>query len=254
MNINDFEKPKKHPFGMLEGYNHAYEKESVLTVILRKCIEINNFTAIKTVHNHPTMVSDGLLEKIADRKYKLTKKSIGLLYSQYAKKMNNVLIQYKGGGYDGCFWEWNYAVVVDGEFHDIYSGGRKGCKTREDMDAFIKDARAIDYWLYDIYSKEELAEFAKESNEGHVISVAQFLTKFDIAVYIECDLCGKNIKAANCIPGGYKGAGGIAMQATEAICATCQIEKRCDRCDEIDESVNYEKNDDYLCEYCREEQ
>lgn len=84
MNINDFTKPKDHPYGMLDGYTNAYQKESVLAIILKKCIDVGDFVAIETSHSHPTMVNDGLLEKTTDRKYKLTKKAIGLLYSQYA--------------------------------------------------------------------------------------------------------------------------------------------------------------------------
>ncbi len=84
MQVTDFVMPDKHPFGMLQGYQHAAEKESVLAIILRECVQAGDFIPIKTVHEHPTMVSDGLLEEV-DGKYKLTKKAIGLLYSQYAR-------------------------------------------------------------------------------------------------------------------------------------------------------------------------
>lgn len=84
MQISDFTEPKSHPFGMLSGYEHASEKESVLAFMLSKCVEAGDFVAVTTTHSHPTMVSDGLLEEAGDHQYKLTKKAIGLLYSQYA--------------------------------------------------------------------------------------------------------------------------------------------------------------------------
>ena len=48
--------------------------------------------------------------------------------------MKDTLVQYKGGGYSGCFWEWNYGVFDDdGEFHVIFASGSKGCETAEEM-------------------------------------------------------------------------------------------------------------------------
>ena len=50
----------------------------------------------------------------------------------------NSLIQYKGGGYDGCFWEWNYAWFdARGHFHDIYSSGYKGCDTLDEVEGSV---------------------------------------------------------------------------------------------------------------------
>ena len=87
MNINDFNCPTKHPYNMCSGYANAYEKESLLVYILMQCIGAGSITAvIETKYHHDTMVKDGLLEQIGeDRKYRLTPKSIGLLYSFYGK-------------------------------------------------------------------------------------------------------------------------------------------------------------------------
>ena len=83
MNISDFRVPTEHPYNMLEGYQAAFEKEGVLAWILRACIESDCFQAVETKHSHPTMVEDGLLEKVAPKKYLLTEKAKGLLYSVY---------------------------------------------------------------------------------------------------------------------------------------------------------------------------
>ena len=84
MDISDFKMPEAHPFNMLEGYKRAYEKESVLALILIRCIKAGGIIPVQMAHNHPTMVKDGLLEKVANREYELTEKALGLLYSQYA--------------------------------------------------------------------------------------------------------------------------------------------------------------------------
>lgn len=89
LTIADFNKPKEHPFNMLDGYKHACEKEQTLRWLLNKCIEASDLdAAIETKHNHPTMVSDGLLETVGaiPLRYKLTRKAKGLLYAWYGNE------------------------------------------------------------------------------------------------------------------------------------------------------------------------
>lgn len=86
----DFNVPTSHPFGMLSGKvsSHTSEKESVLAYILGLSIEANpdSWEFVQTSNSHPTMVSDGLLvQDDGENLYKLTKLSIGLLYSFYGK-------------------------------------------------------------------------------------------------------------------------------------------------------------------------
>lgn len=87
LTIDNFEVPTQHPYGMLQGYSHASEKEQILALLLTWCHTENDLLASKEfIHSHPTMVEDGLLEEVAERTYKLTKKSIGLLYSVYGRE------------------------------------------------------------------------------------------------------------------------------------------------------------------------
>lgn len=87
MDINSFNEPTEHPFEMLDGYKHAMEKESVMRIILEKCFEAANLDeAVTTKHSHPTMVDDGLLERVGERQYRLTRKGKGLLYTVYGKE------------------------------------------------------------------------------------------------------------------------------------------------------------------------
>ena len=46
----------------------------------------------------------------------------------------NALTAYKGGGYDGCIWEWNYAYIdKQGRFRCLAATGVGGCRTREEL-------------------------------------------------------------------------------------------------------------------------
>ena len=86
LNVNDFNVTDRHPAGMLKGVSHAFEKECNLVIMLNRAIEAGDIHAvIEMKHDHPTMVSDGLIECVGEKKYKLTTKSIGLLYGEYAK-------------------------------------------------------------------------------------------------------------------------------------------------------------------------
>lgn len=78
MDITLFSKPDTHPYGMLSSYDKAYQKETVLAMMLSKCIKAGGFVAVKTKYAHPTMVIDGLLGEAEGDKYKLTVKAIGL--------------------------------------------------------------------------------------------------------------------------------------------------------------------------------
>ena len=85
MNTTNFNKPEKHPCGMLSGYRNASEKEGLLCFILSECTDAGEFKEVKTKYSHKSMVQDGLLEEVREKTYKLTKKSKGLLYSVYGK-------------------------------------------------------------------------------------------------------------------------------------------------------------------------
>jgi hypothetical protein len=86
LEISDFVEPKSHPFGMLEGYTNASEKEDTLAWILAKSIEMGGFGPVVTNWDHTDMVNDGLLIHLRDKEYTLTKKAKGLLYSVYYKE------------------------------------------------------------------------------------------------------------------------------------------------------------------------
>jgi hypothetical protein len=85
LEVEDFDNPKEHPFGMLQGYVNASEKEDTLAWILAKSIEMGGFGPVVCNWDHTDMVNDGLLIHLKDKEYTLTKKAKGLLYSIYYK-------------------------------------------------------------------------------------------------------------------------------------------------------------------------
>jgi len=137
--------------------------------------------------------------------------------------MKNVLVQYKGGGYDGCFWEWNYCYFSkDGKFHDIHSSGSSGCDTKEKMENYIKDSEDSNYFIIHVNNKKELSEFVKDSNEGQVIGVAKWLSeKFDIEIDGECSVCKNVFPLSTATPDGLQGCGGIETEYTKMVCCNC---------------------------------
>ena len=57
--------------------------------------------------------------------------------------MKNKLMLYRGGGYSGCFWEWNYCFWDgNGEWFNIYSSGKDGIESEK---AALEYAESIDY-------------------------------------------------------------------------------------------------------------
>lgn len=87
LQVSDFDIPKSHPFGMLEGMRlkHTLENERFLAWMLVQCIEAGKWIAVKTSDPHETLIECGLLAKEGDHLYSLTKKAKGLLYCHYGK-------------------------------------------------------------------------------------------------------------------------------------------------------------------------
>src|SRR5262245_27771928 len=92
------------------------------------------------------------------------------------------ILIFKGGGYDGCFWEWN-AIFIDSSAKqcDLQVSGRAGKRVGE---WFEKAAQHPDSWryligkglqaakdegeIYDIKSRKDWEYFCREWNAGFV--------------------------------------------------------------------------------------
>ena len=89
--------------------------------------------------------------------------------------MKNTLVQYKGGGYEGCFWEWNFAFYDEnGKFNSIMHSGRNGCETHEAMQEHIRENEV---YTYDLTSREDMRDFASECNIGHIKGVFEYMAR-----------------------------------------------------------------------------
>lgn len=59
------------------------------------------------------------------------------------EKYRNHLFEWKGGGYDGCFWEMNQGLVdEDGHWRPLYSSGYDGIDNHEWLDRKLTDLRS----------------------------------------------------------------------------------------------------------------
>ncbi len=146
--------------------------------------------------------------------------------------MKNSLIQYKGGGYEGCYWEWNYGVFdVNGSYHDIYSSGKSGCPTKRKIQRYIREREeGKDYYLYPLSSRKKLTEFADSSNPDHVKEIAKwFIVQKKIKLKIRwdafqapCVFCGESHHVSDLTPCSRKSQGGDVVGNTEFICNLCK--------------------------------
>lgn len=106
LTVDDFVPVTKHPFGMLEGYQNASEKESTLAFILSKVLEAGDLNAVvKTNSNHPDMVGCGLLIEVREGEYRLSKKAVGLLYSVW--KGDKLMEQQGWEEQKGSYYKWD---------------------------------------------------------------------------------------------------------------------------------------------------
>jgi hypothetical protein len=177
------------------------------------------------------------------------------------------VVQYKGGGYDGCHWEWNYALIVDGAFHDVLSSGRNAIKDKESLLEYIKSGKT--YYSYNLNKKSDILEFTKETNEttqGMVIAEVNRILDSKV-MFFTCTYCENKIYAKNDMPNdssypqffhddqAYQGNGGIGIVFTTILCEDCYC-NTCEDCNSIfapnDESftTNYDRR---VCQYCKDD-
>ena len=140
--------------------------------------------------------------------------------------MNNTLCTYEGGGYDGCFWEYNFFVFdKKGKFHDVFSSGYKGITTENGAKELLSNSDEQHY-ITDLYSEKDIDKFQREYNEGLVIGITNEIVNLieqgiDIdPIWWTCDECGKRVEY------GGKGAdyaecGGIVIHPNTKLCDEC---------------------------------
>jgi len=156
--------------------------------------------------------------------------------------MSRRLTQYRGGGYDGCHWEWNFFMEIDGEhhdisgsyyytvFHDIFSSGR--CGISKASDKYKLNDRQ---YVYDLDNPDEVKDFVTESQPSLVLSVAKYIEEHtDIDMKLTCPICECEHWADDIMldPDDYQGNGGIGIVYNSYLCQECYSMHSCCYCGE----------------------
>lgn len=177
----------------------------------------------------------------------------------------NILVQYQGGGYDGCFWEWNYFYIdKDGKFWNIYSSGRGGIETTEQANELLEQGLQVSgsYYTYDMSKEEDIREFVKESNVVNVAGVLKFFEDnpdHGVEFFALCSECGEKIRSYDdLVLENWHGCGGIQSTADVLLCQECYQLGYCDCCEEyVGETEIVEVNADehyglnWICADCK---
>ena len=177
------------------------------------------------------------------------------------------LYQYKGGGYDGCIWEWNFFLLDGDKFIDVVSSGYNGITDSEKAHELAKGLNSpggrSSTYMYDLDSEESIKEFCSENNPTNVGRVCKRVNSLlDAAVmFYECTYCGERVYHCDDVPvlfdeDNYHGDGGIGIVFEAVLCEACYC-NRCDDCDSIIGGPGEEDavvTDDFqLCSYCAED-
>lgn len=152
----------------------------------------------------------------------------------------NILVQYKGGGYDGCIWEWNFFFIdKQGTFHNIAASGTGGIRDLKGAMNLLENngnSFSTQVFVYCLDNEEDMKSFATESACPHVLGVIRWFNNHndpDAEPFAICSECGCKIVDANEIQLiDIHGCGGIESTADNLLCSECYTARICDCCGE----------------------
>lgn len=174
----------------------------------------------------------------------------------------NILVQYRGGEYNGCSWEWNYFYIdKQGEFHNIFSSGSAGIEDIIGAEGLIRHGK--DMYIYDMSKEKDILSFIKESNAVNITGVLQWFEdnpNIDVEFFVICSACGKKIMTYDDIVlENWHGCGGIESTADTLLCQECYMVGHCNCCESYvgdTEIVKVNPDEhygfDYICAGCKE--
>ena len=175
--------------------------------------------------------------------------------------VEDMIVEYDGGGYDGCMWEWNYFYIDEGGvFNDIASSGTGGITSLENALDLIKNegnSFSNKVFVYHLDDKDEMRTFATDSNCVNIRGVLRWFNNYnspDAGLFAICSQCKQEVSDADDI---YlidiHGCGGIMSTADNMICTECYIGGTCGCCDEYMGTSDltwlggeYDFDDDYM--------
>ena len=153
--------------------------------------------------------------------------------------MKNTLVQYRGGGYDGCFWEWNFAYFDEqGKFLDVHSTGRSGLPAENQIRAAISE-QIEHVYLYDLSTEAGMNEVDSEIHAGLVVSIAKFLDQeLYYEMLVRCDECENDFTHDEIEQVDLQGDGGIVYSYHGKVCYECHSMNQCEGCYEYTPGEN----------------
>lgn len=163
----------------------------------------------------------------------------------------NILVQYQGGGYSGCYWEWNYFYIDKQEtFHDIQSSGRDGIDNLKDALELIERDETHTY-IYDLSNEQDIETFSKETHAVHVSGVLRWFDDYnspDAEFFAVCSECNGHIDIDDAVVNG-----------TKILCYECFSIGECFCCESYvgeDSIVSVNPNEhhdfEFICTGCKE--
>ena len=164
----------------------------------------------------------------------------------------NILVQYQGGGYSGCYWEWNYFYIdKQGDFHNIQSSGSAGIGSLQAAQELIEQDKDSTY-VYDLSSKQDITAFSNESHPAHVSGVLRWFDNYndlDIDFFAVCSACKGQISDYD----------DIRVEGDILLCNECFSIGECSCCESYvgdTEIVKVNSDEhhgfDYICVDCKE--
>ena len=154
--------------------------------------------------------------------------------------MKNKLMIYQGGGYDGCFWEWNAGYFdAEGEWCSLHHSGHAGIKDG-DLDKALAMAKKLKDGtekgdLIPLSAVKKLREFNENYAPPLVVHVVDALHGVftGCKAMVTCDDCGEVIPAdeydyIHFVD--YRSNGGCSYNPEKKLCSDCFDSKVCRDC------------------------
>ena len=152
------------------------------------------------------------------------------------------IISYRGGGYDGCLWEWNYSYYNGKEWNHFISTGALGAKDDEDLQKRIQGT-------HDVYKiPEDWDELLSNESKLCILRILPHLDEFGMGIYVPCDICEQDVEDIH-HEVGWHGIGGIMSAPNMIICQDCYATYTCCECGEY-YGPDHEFDDQHFCVYC----
>jgi len=177
------------------------------------------------------------------------------------------IVQYEGGGYDGCIWEWNFFYLENGNFQDIFSSGHFGISSKDELYK-LKDSDKV--YHYNIENSDTVEKMNATMNKLHLFGILKWLNNEFAGEHnfsVKCDICGRDFQNhEELLLEDWHGCGGIAVTADTIICNECHCSGCCEKCgrfvgmknmgESFYHTLGKSDDDGYICTdcYCEQQQ